>query len=195
MKGIYAVDCGDFYDHLFSSGQGTDAALVALGGPLTNGVLAAIALVLMSTITMRRHPLWTYFLFWNAVHNLAQLWSYTPARTMFHDGGDIAIFCKGLHIQPWLFLLVGTALLGAALYLLLARLLVHLSKALMFSPQRAFGVLALGWATVFLYYGALPIIYSLSTLMDPSMLLLALELSVGLAVGALAFNRLRTLAD
>ncbi len=191
MKGIYAVDDGGFYDHLFSSGQGIKAAFVGGGGPLTNLILAVVCLWLLKTMDMRRHTLWAYFLFWNAVHNLAQLWSYIPARTMFHDDSDIVFFCKGLHIPQWIFLIAGTALLGLAFYLLLAKLLVRLAGALVFPPQRAIGVLALGWATIFMYYGALPIIYSLSSVTDPSMLLLGLELAVGVVVGAFAFKRLR----
>jgi len=191
MKGIWAVDSGDFYQHLFASRQDATAALVAFGGPLTNLMIAMLSLLILFKIKSNRYILTAYLFFWMAQHNLAQLWSYTPARTMFHDGGDIFYLCKGLHIPPWLFLIAGTAFLGLAFYLLFVRLMFRIFEPLHLTLKGQIGIFFLAWTTVFLYYGGLPIIYDLSSLTDPGVFLLILELSVGLVLAGMVIARFR----
>jgi len=127
-----------------------------------------------------------------ALHNLAQLWSYTPARTMFHDGGDIFYFCKGLGIPSWLFLTVGTTFLGLAFYLLFVRLMFRVFEPLHLTLGGKIALFLLGWATAFFYYGGLPIVYYLSSLMDPRVFLLILEFSVGSVLAGMVISRFRS---
>lgn len=193
LSGIYAVDGGDFYKHLFASGQNVKAALVAWGGPFTNVILAVGSLGLLLKSAVRRHELLSYFLFWTALHNLAQMWSYTPARTLFHDGGDIYYFCKGMGIPPILFLVVVTALMTWAFYLFFVKLLPELAEQLSMTRRGTLAIFAMCWFTMFMYYGALPIIESIHSAKDPAMSLLGLEFAIGIVIGFVSVRRIREL--
>lgn len=195
MKGIWAVDGGGFYHNLFETGRGAQAALVAFGGPLANLLLTIISMFLLARKNILKHTATAYLLFWVALHNLAQLWSYTPARTLFHGGGDIYNFCKGLDIPPLLFLIAGTLLLAFAFHWLFTKAMFKIFEPLQIAKRLHLTLFAISWATVFLYYGALPIIYSLQSFTDPSIQLLLLELLIGAVVGLQTLRRYKNLND
>ncbi|MCK9581963.1 MAG: hypothetical protein M0Q92_16155 [Methanoregula sp.] len=115
-------DEGVSYSALFSAGQGTDAAIIAISPLIMHTALVILGLyVLLSGALVRKK--WLFHLtFWRVVVNLMELIAYMPVRA-FSQHGDIGNINHGLGLTQWLLFLVTTPLVLLGLYELYGRVL------------------------------------------------------------------------
>lgn len=182
LSEVWAVDGGHFYRNLFAKGQDLAASATAIAGPTMNLILIAIAFYALYKVNIGKHPGWYYIFFWVALHNIGQLWSYIPVRTVLYSSGDIILFCKGLHISPWIVFLPGTIALAALIAFLFKDFLPRIFKAFHLSNAAKYIVFLIGWLTLFVHYGSLPILLKVHGIFDPRMILMVMELGIGIAI-------------
>ncbi|MDP2798000.1 MAG: hypothetical protein Q8N94_10915 [Methanoregula sp.] len=99
FSGCHAIN-QDLYPEWIEHGQNTTAALISIAGPMMNVFLAIIALALLTRKRVRSSLLLFSLLFWFALHNVEQLWSYIPQRSVWHEGGDIYFFDRATDLSP-----------------------------------------------------------------------------------------------
>lgn len=116
-------------------------------------LLLCISLLSLEAIQQQR---WVYqFVFWFAVMNVGELFSYIPVRTFVGNNGDIGHFVHGLGISPWVIFLPGIAIVGVGLWHLLVREIPRFYRVMSLSaiaPQRIY--LGLAVFVVFFWYGS-----------------------------------------
>jgi hypothetical protein len=88
------------YTAIFNAGQGGAAATIALAGWISNLVFYLACTVVLKRYLHRLRPAGLLFLFWVALMECANLWSYSPVRTITteYDMGNVA---HGLGISSW----------------------------------------------------------------------------------------------
>jgi len=115
-------DEGVSYSAMFSAGQGTDAAIIAVSPLILHAALVIAGLyLLLSGVLVRRK--WLFHLaFWLVVVNFMELVAYMPGGA-FSPHGDIGNINHGLHLSPWLLFGIFTPLVFLGLYELYGRVL------------------------------------------------------------------------
>ncbi|WP_174301691.1 hypothetical protein [Caulobacter sp. S45] len=103
-------DVGDGVDYapIFASGHGLNASLIAFDGPgVGNGVLYGMCFLALGRTSVRARLKVAMFLFWLALMNAGNVWSYAPMRTVTTHA-DMALVARGLGISTWLLLPIVT---------------------------------------------------------------------------------------
>lgn len=108
-------DEGVSYSALFSAGQGTDAAIIAVSPLLLHAAVVIGGLYLLLSRAMVKKKWLFHCMFWLVIVNFMELVSYMPMRA-FSLHGDIGNINHGLALSPWLLVSIGTALVLAGLY-------------------------------------------------------------------------------
>jgi len=115
-------DEGVSYSAMFSAGQGTDAAIIAVSPLILHSVIVIGGLYLLLSGAMLKKKWSFHIIFWLVIVNFMELVAYMPVRA-FSLHGDIGNINHGLSLNPWLLFLAGTALVLAGLYYLYVRVL------------------------------------------------------------------------
>lgn len=118
-------DEGVSYSAMFTAGQGTDAAIIAVSPLILHSVIVIGGLYLLLSGAMVRNKWLFHIMFWLVIVNFMELVAYMPVRA-FSLHGDIGNINHGLSLSPWLLFLVGTALVLAGLYYLFKRVLIRM---------------------------------------------------------------------
>jgi hypothetical protein len=181
LRGMTAINDNAVYSSLMASGNGAAAGMIFIAGPLMNVFLAAIALALLFWPRVRQSSLAFYIIFWAALHNVSQVWSYIPIRSIQYDGGDIYYFEAALGISQWLVTAVGTALLTAAFAVLFISVFPELCKRLRLSHPEKATIFALAWITAFIWNGLFPLVLS-GAGFEGRMGIVMLEIAVGIGM-------------
>ncbi|MBN2735233.1 MAG: hypothetical protein JXQ82_10335 [Methanomicrobiaceae archaeon] len=110
-------DEGVSYSTLFSSGQGFDAAVIAVMPLIFHALIAIAGLYLLLSNHLLRIK-WIYHLvFWLVVVDLMELFAYMPGRA-FSLHGDIGNINHGLSLSPWILFVIFTPIILYGIYLL-----------------------------------------------------------------------------
>ncbi len=107
---LFQQDVGDGVDYapIFASGHGLQASLIAFDGPgIGNGLLYVLCLLALGRAAVRARPVLAMFLFWLALMNAGNVWSYAPMRTVTTHA-DMALVARGLGISTSLLLPIVT---------------------------------------------------------------------------------------
>ncbi|HWQ20501.1 MAG TPA: hypothetical protein VN455_12030 [Methanotrichaceae archaeon] len=160
FRGMTAINDTAVYSSLMASGSGVDAGMIFIAGPLMNVFLSVIALALLFWPRARQSSIAFFFIFWAALHNVSQVWSYIPIRSVLYDGGDVYYFETALGISPWLVTAVGTAMLTAAFAILFISVFPSLCIKLRLAHPEKAAIFALAWFTAFVWNGLFPLILS-----------------------------------
>jgi hypothetical protein len=182
MRGISAIDDPVVYPHLMATGNNAAAGMISIAGPLMNVFLAVLALALLFLPRVRRSSLAFFLVFWVALHNIAQVWSYIPLRSVLYDGGDLYYFETAFSLSPWLVTFVGTLLLIAAFALLFLSVFPSLCLQLNLTLAEKTALFALLWFTAFVWYGLFPLVFSGAGFFGGRMGILILEIAVGMGM-------------
>jgi hypothetical protein len=119
-------DEGVSYSAMFNTGQGTDAAIIAVMPLIMHTALVILGLYLLLSGVMARKKWLFHLTFWLVVVNLMELFAYMPERA-FSLHGDIGNINHGLGLSPWLLFLLTTPLVLLALYYLYGRVLPRMN--------------------------------------------------------------------
>ncbi|MBD3179980.1 MAG: hypothetical protein GF417_10485 [Candidatus Latescibacteria bacterium] len=109
------------YEALISAGRGSAASIIAISALAANLLLFLLCARALSLKYIGRRELIYSFIFWFAVMNIGELFSYIPIRTFTGDQGDIGHFTHGLGISPLVVFIPGVLITAAGLYHLFAR--------------------------------------------------------------------------
>ncbi|MFD2933803.1 hypothetical protein [Spirosoma flavum] len=135
------------------------ASLIAVAALVTNVLLYLLSQVGLRKLATQRRPLSTQALFWFAVFNLAELYSYMPLRA-FSSNGDVGHFETGLSIPAWVGFVLGTPLVAWQLVILLTKSLPITYNSLeLTSTGSKIAYSYLTTSIVFGLYGSAPIFY------------------------------------
>lgn len=181
FRGMTAINDTAVYSSLMASGNHAAAGMIFIAGPLMNVFLSVIALALLFWPRARRSSLAFFLIFWAAIQNVSQVWSYIPIRSVLYDGGDVYYFETALGISPWLLTAAGTALLIAAFALLFISVFPSLCKKLKLSHPEKAAIFALAWFTAFIWNGLFPVILS-GAGFGGRMGIVILEIAVGIVM-------------
>jgi hypothetical protein len=137
MQSPFGIEWGNFvtldgwdegvsYSALFSAGQGTDAAIIAVAPLILHAMVVIGGLYLLLSGAMLKKKWLFHGMFWLVVVNFMELVSYMPMRAFsLHD--DIGNINHGLSLSPWLLFLVFSPLILAGLYYLYGRVLPRMN--------------------------------------------------------------------
>ncbi|MDO9034372.1 MAG: hypothetical protein Q7U51_04130 [Methanoregula sp.] len=115
-------DEGVSYSALFSAGNGTDAAIIAIMPLIFHAVVVTCGLYLLLSPALVTRKWGFHLIFWLVIINLMELIAYMPMRA-FATNGDIGNINHGLGLSPWALFFPGTLLILTWLYLLFYRVL------------------------------------------------------------------------
>ena len=115
-------DEGVSYSGLFTSGLGTDAAIIAVMPLVFHAVVVTCGLYLLLSPALAKKKWGFHFIFWLVIMNLMELIAYMPMRA-FATNGDIGNINHGLGLSPWVLFFPGTLLILVWLYFLFYRVL------------------------------------------------------------------------
>jgi hypothetical protein len=135
------------------------ASLIAVAALVMNVLLYLLSQAGLRRSATQRSPFLTQALFWFAVFNLAELYSYMPLRA-FSPNGDVGHFETGLGIPAWVGFVFGTPLVAWQLVILLTKSLpiTYISLELRSTVSKiAYSFLTA--SIVFGLYGSAPIFY------------------------------------
>ena len=110
------------YSCLFDSGRGTAAAIIAASPLLFQAAVFIICLYLMLGDLLLKKRLLFHVVFWVAIINFMELFTYI-AYESFSLHGDIGNINRGLGLSPWLLFTVNMTLVLARICLLFGRVL------------------------------------------------------------------------
>jgi hypothetical protein len=110
------------YSCLFDSGRGTAAAIIAASPLIFQAAVFIICLYLMLGNQLLKKRLLLHVVFWVAIINFMELFTYI-AYESFATHGDIGNINRGLGLSPWLLFPVNITLVLAGIYLLFLRVL------------------------------------------------------------------------
>ncbi len=129
-------DEGVHYKRLFAQGRNLTAAIIGVSPLVMHFTMVTCGLVYLGRkkATAKKTLFLTVYLF--VLVNLMELVAYIYMRS-FAQHGDTGIFTRGTGTPPWLFFLVGSALLTWALWILFTRAMPRLQK--LFFPDNAYG--------------------------------------------------------
>jgi hypothetical protein len=143
------------YRNIFAQGAGPAAAVIGLAGPLANGALYLVSLVLMRLPSARNSTLLFMLAYWFSFMNAANLYDYIPIRT-FTSHADIGHITEGLGIPQGLALVVLGAPTAAALWYLFTRTLpLALARIAPSSTRRQAVIVTLSVVICSAYSGSL----------------------------------------
>ncbi|HUU76011.1 MAG TPA: hypothetical protein VMW63_07975 [Methanoregulaceae archaeon] len=188
LSGLSEFDDWSVYPNLIEHGRGTSVAMIAIAGPMMNVTLAVISLALLTRERVRRSLLLFSLLFWVALHNVAQLWSYIPQRSVMYQGGDFFFFDWGLDLSPWAVTVPGTLFIIAGFVLVFVYVFPALLASLRPALPGLVGLFVLGWFTAFVHYGLTPLMFTLDSWTSPRVWFGVLDIAVGIII-ALLFVR------
>jgi len=120
---LLTVDENVNYDALIAAGRGWKASLIAISAPAANLLLFLLCMKILSLSYLRNRKYLYSFVFWFAVMNIGELFSYIPIRTFTGNRGDIGHFTHGLGITPWAVFLPGVLITVSGLWYLFSRML------------------------------------------------------------------------
>ncbi len=192
FSGCTAVDDGTFYPDLINSGQGVTAGLVAIAGPSMNILLAILSLVLLTREQIRRSYLLGSFFFWAALMNISQLWSYIPQRSVQYQGGDIFYLEWGLNLPHGIISVFGTPLIIMGFILIFVPFFSRFVALTRPALPGLIGLFFLAWFTAFIYYGLVPLYFTLDALENPRMWFGVLDIMIGISIGGWSIRRVCT---
>ena len=105
------------YESLFISGKGYIAALIGISALITNVVLYVISIIFLKKKYIQNNKIFFFILYWFALSNIGELFSYIPFRTFPSVGnGDVGHFLKGFNLSPWIVFIPGTTLILMGLW-------------------------------------------------------------------------------
>lgn len=105
------------YKSLFISGKGHIAALISISALITNAILYVISIILLKKKYVQNNKIFFLVLYWFALSNIGELFSYIPFRTFSSTGnGDVGHFLKGFCLSPWIVFIPGTILILISLW-------------------------------------------------------------------------------
>ncbi|MDO8873149.1 MAG: hypothetical protein Q7V05_10525 [Methanoregula sp.] len=196
FSGCHAIN-QSIYPEWIEHGQNTTAAIIAIAGPMMNVFLAVIALILLTRERVRSSLLLFSLLFWFALHNLGQLWSYIPQRSVWHEGGDIYFFEWATGLSPWAVTVAGTILIIAGFILVFVYLLPALTASLRPALLGLAGLFVLGWFAVFIRYGLGPLVEMVDAwvLTNPQAWFAPFDLAVGIIIAWLSIREIKRKYD
>jgi hypothetical protein len=141
------------YDAIFAQGSGPAAAVIGLPGPLANGALYLVSLILMRLPRVRASTLLFMLAYWFSFMNAANLYDDIPIRT-FTSHAEIGHITEGLGISPWLALVVlGTPTAAALWYLFMRTLPLALARIAPSSTRRQAVTVTLSVVIMFGVFG------------------------------------------
>ena len=191
LSGLSEFDDKVVYTAAIEQGHGMYVALIAIAGPMMNVALAVISLALLTRKRVRNSLLLFSFFFWLALHNVSQVWSYIPQRSVWYDSGDFYWVAEGSGLNPWI------ATVAGFLFIVIGFILVYvyLFPALLTSLKPAVlgltGLFALGWFTTFIHYGLTPLAFTLDSLNSPRMWFGVLDIAFGIIFAGLFIRELK----
>jgi len=110
------------YSCLFDSGRGAAAATIAASPLIFQAAVFIICLYLMLGKRLLKNRLSFHFVFWVAIINFMELFTYI-AYESFALHGDIGNINRGLGLSPWLLFPINLTLVLAGMYLLFVEVL------------------------------------------------------------------------
>jgi len=142
-------DEGVSYSTLFSSGLGTDAAIIAVMPLIFHAIIVTCGLyLLLSSLLVKRK--WVFHvIFWLVIMNLMELIAYMPMRAFFTNG-DIGNINHGLGLSPWVLFFPGTLLILVWLYFLFGRVLPR-ANVVIAGDSRSVRYVLLGLSAFFVF--------------------------------------------
>jgi len=108
------------YDALIAAGRGVTASLIAISPLIVNSILFAVCIVLFRQLAGDHWKWLAQFLYWFAIWNIGEVFSYMPVRT-FSPRGDVGYFLRGLRLSPWWVVIAGSLLVAIGLWLALSK--------------------------------------------------------------------------
>lgn len=109
------------YASLFIAGRNGTAAWIAGSALLLNAVLFLACIPFMLRNVSSRFN-WGYtVIFWFAVMNIGQVYSYVPIRTFVGNRGDVGHFLHGTGLSPWVLFVPGMVLVALGIYFVLTK--------------------------------------------------------------------------
>ncbi|MFW6129240.1 MAG: hypothetical protein ACOC6P_03220 [Candidatus Aminicenantaceae bacterium] len=113
---LLTVDENVNYNHLFSTGHNIAASIISMSALITNALLFLLSIFLLSTKKIQKKRLVYLCIYWFAVMNIGELYSYIPLRTLAVNRGDVGHFTYGLSLSPWFVFIPGSLLVGWGLW-------------------------------------------------------------------------------
>jgi len=148
------ADKGDLvYPKLLNTGQAQLVGVIAIAGPTVNGVLGALGLVVLRFRRLSQYPILSFSMFWFALNNIGQVYSYLPIRG-FSSSGDIAIFDRAFGVPHVVLFTVAGAGICGALIIAFVRDLPRCIAAFRLSRGDARRLVRLSAGLIFFWYGA-----------------------------------------
>lgn len=146
-------DEGVDYSSLFASGEGVDAALIALSPLLFQSGVVIVGLYLLLSDRLLHKKWSSHLLFWLVVVNFMELFAYIGMRAFAPDG-DIGNINHGLGLNPWILFLPGMALIAIGLYVIFARVLPRMYVVVAEGSRMTEYVLLVSSTFLLLIYGS-----------------------------------------
>ncbi|MGC9435136.1 MAG: hypothetical protein ACP5C4_03480 [Methanomicrobiales archaeon] len=181
FAGCHAIPDG-VYPHLLATGRDATVAVISMAGPMMNVFLAVLALALCTRKRVRESLFAFFLLFWMALTNVAQAWSYIPLRSVLYQNGDFFEVEQALGISPWAVTAVGTVLIIAGFALVFLSIFPDLLDGLRLRFPALVGLFLLAWYTAFVYYGLTPLAFTLDSVTSPRIWFGVLDVAVGLVL-------------
>jgi len=182
LSGLSEFDDRAVYTPFLEQGQGMNVALTAIAGPMMNVFLAVIALLLLTRERVRSSLLLFSLFFWLALHNVSQVWSYIPQRSMWYDGGDFYWVALGSGLNPWITTVIGLIFIIIGFILVYVYLFPALLARLKPATLGLSGLFVLGWFTTFVHYGLTPLAFTLDSLASPRIWFVAFDIVLGIII-------------
>jgi hypothetical protein len=137
------------YSCLFDSGRGTAAAIIAASPLIFQAAVFIVCLYLMLGDRLLKKRLLFHVVFWVAIINFMELFSYI-AYESFALHGDIGNINRGLGLSPWLLFTINMTLVTKMLILILSALIFFRLGSVLWEmvslypdPQWMFGLIGL----------------------------------------------------
>lgn len=101
------------YLELYQAGKIWTVAIIAITPIIVNALMYLFSLWIISLPVIQMQKKIYAFIFWFALMNLGEIYSYIPIRT-FGSHGDVGNFLRDLNISPWFIFIPGTLMVGIA---------------------------------------------------------------------------------
>ncbi|MBN1431145.1 MAG: hypothetical protein JW931_00050 [Methanomicrobiaceae archaeon] len=191
LSGLSEFDDKTVYIAAIEQGHGMYVALIAIAGPMMNVALAVISLALLTRERVRSSLLLFSFLFWLALHNVSQVWSYIPQRSVWYNGGDFYWVAEGSGLNPWITTVSGLIFIITGFILVYIYLFPALLASLRPAVLGLTGLFALGWFTTFIHYGLTPLAFTLDSMNSPRVWFGILDIALGIIFAGLFIRELK----
>lgn len=94
------IDEGVDYAPIIAGGHHLAEAAIAVAGPTSNAIMYLVWAGLLKMYLARMRPALAMFLYWLALMEAANMWSYAPVRTLTWHA-DMANAAQGFQISTW----------------------------------------------------------------------------------------------